>query len=181
MGRKRKKAAAFLTALALAASLLPAALAADSPQGLDLCAGGDRSGEGWSWDSGAKVLTLDGAALDAGEGDALCLPDGSTIRVERDSTVSSTAGYDPETDTETPKAILGEGALTITGPGTLTVTNAAGFGLFCWDDLVIDGGRVTVQSEMFTAVLTAGDLTIRGGSVVNARGGGGPDGGPSGV
>lgn len=163
-----------------------ASAAANSTEGaLDFTSSRTKpNGNGWSWDSGSKTLTLCGLSVDASSGnsrDSVCalkLPAGSTIVLEDGSEntfVTSAAGQ----RTLSSYCIYSLGSLVITGEGKLSaaVTGSSegnSFGIYALGDISIlggaevdtAGGRVSRDSGYCSAgIYTLEHLTVSGASL----------------
>ena len=119
----------------------------------------DENGIGWSWVYDTKTLTLDGANIQAEAEDwysaVISVPDGTEIVLNGENTIvqtnidSETGNYALLSGTVDSNGILSEGKLTISGNGTLNVTNRS-------------------RDKFSSAAVTADKLTING-STVNAE------------
>lgn len=119
----------------------------------------DENGIGWSWDYDTKTLTLNGVNIQAEAEDwysaVISVPDGTEIVLNGENTIvqtnidSETGNYALLSGTVDSNGILSEGKLTISGNGTLNVTNRS-------------------RDKFSSAAVTADKLTING-STVNAE------------
>ena len=119
----------------------------------------DENGIGWSWVYDTKTLTLNGVNIQAEAEDwysaVISVPDGTEIVLNGENTIvqtnidSETGNYALLSGTVDSNGILSEGKLTISGNGTLNVTNRS-------------------RDKFSSAAVTADKLTING-STVNAE------------
>ena len=129
----------------------------------------------WTWDSTNRILTLDNIIFNTTADYALGLPDGTTIILIGNSTITST-NASPNTFSD---GIYADGNLTITGGGSLVVSsgpaNTASYGILSTGGLTIsDGSAVTSISNnapISIGIYAFDGLTISGGSTVTATGG----------
>ena len=102
------------------------------------------SEEGWSWNAETKTLTLSGCTIDilgAAES-AVCLPDGATL-----TTAANTQNTLSNVSTGSLYALLGEGAVTITGSGSLSLSG---------HDYGLSAGEITINAPI-TVIATKQD------------------------
>ena len=109
--------------------------------------------EGWSWDAATKILTLSGCTIDvpgAVEA-AVRLPDGATL-----TTAANTQNTLSNVSTNSPEALLGEGAVTITGSGSLSLSGYH-YGL--------SAGEITINAPITVIATKQGGMAVYGGSI----------------
>lgn len=122
------------------------------------------SGTGWSWEAGAKVLTLSGINVDVDDHFAIKLPDGAKIVLAEGTTNNIANSYG--------RGIFCEGSLLISGGGNLNLnTNAMGFRVR--DNLTVDiSGNLVItvtgddDSEYCPMGLCVGNCEEGGGDLV---------------
>ena len=127
----------------------------------------DENGIGWSWVYDTKTLTLDGANIQAEAEDwysaVISVPDGTEIVLNGENTIvqtnidSETGNYALLSGTVDSNGILSEGKLTISGNGTLNVTNRSrdkfSSAAVTADKLTINGSTVNVENTVNTSTL----------------------------
>ncbi|MCL2784908.1 MAG: hypothetical protein FWD55_05635 [Propionibacteriaceae bacterium] len=133
----------------------------------------------WAWKASTKTLTLIRFTHVTKAGLALLLPGDTTIHLKGDNAI--TAGT---LDSGVPAGIIVLGALTITGPGSLTGTSntatrppQAGIGIYLFydDTLTITGGAYVTatgsESDLiFCYGVSASALVIRSGCLISSGG-----------
>lgn len=149
----KKRVVSVLLAVVLAVGSLPLVASANNAYEVRLYRDAPASGDGWSWDNEAQVLTMDGANITSqwgGIGFFSC--DDVTINLAPGSTNTICAGYgvfDVGYDSSSnPKniKITGEGSLTIDYNATSQYASDPRITL---DTLTIEGGEVTVNDWYF--------------------------------
>ena len=127
----------------------------------------DENGVGWSWDHDTKKLTLDGINIQAEAADwgsaVISVPDGTEIVLNGENTIvqtntdSETGNYALLSGTVDSNGILSEGKLTISGNGTLNVTNRSrdkfSSTAVTADKLTINGSTVNAENTVNTSTL----------------------------
>ena len=127
----------------------------------------DENGIGWSWVYDTKTLTLDGINIQAEAEDwysaVISVPDGTKIVLNGENTIvqtntdSETGNYALLSGTVDSNGILSEGKLTISGNGTLNVTNRSrdkfSSTAVTADKLTINGSTVKAENTVNTSTL----------------------------
>ena len=127
----------------------------------------DENGDGWSWDYDTKTLTLNGVNIQAEAADwgsaVISVPDGTEIVLNGANTIvqtntdSETGNYALLSGTVDSNGILSEGKLTISGNGTLNVTNRSrdkfSSTAVTADKLTINGSTVNAENTVNTSTL----------------------------
>ncbi len=127
----------------------------------------DENGDGWSWDYDTKTLTLNGVNIQAEAEDwysaVISVPDGTKIVLNGENTIvqtntdSETGNYALLSGTVDSNGILSEGKLTISGNGTLNVTNRSrdkfSSTAVTADKLTINGSTVKAENTVNTSTL----------------------------
>ena len=127
----------------------------------------DENGVGWSWDYDTMTLTLDGINIQAEAEDwysaVISVPDGTEIVLKGENTIvqtntdSETGNYALLSGTVDSNGILSEGKLTISGNGTLNVTNRSrdkfSSTAVTADKLTINGSTVNAENTVNTSTL----------------------------
>ena len=127
----------------------------------------DESGDGWSWVYDTKTLTLDGVNIQATTEEnmmsVVTVPDGTKIVLNGENTIvqtntdSETGNYALLSGTVDSNGILSEGKLTISGNGTLNVTNRSrdkfSSTAVTADKLTINGSTVKAENTVNTSTL----------------------------
>lgn len=125
----------------------------------------DENGDGWSWDYDTKTLTLDGVNIQATTDSmsVVTVPDGTEIVLNGKNTIvqtntdSETGNYALLSGTVDSNGILSEGKLTISGNGTLNVTNRSrdkfSSTAVTADKLTINGSTVKAENTVNTSTL----------------------------
>ena len=110
--------------------------------------------EGWSWNAGTKTLTLSGCTIDIpGVADsAVSLPDGATL-----TTAANTQNTLSNVSTGSIEALWGEGAVTITGSGSLSLSGC---------DYGLSAGEITINAPItMIATNKQNGTAVAGGSI----------------
>ena len=127
----------------------------------------DENGIGWSWVYDTKTLTLNGVNIQAEAADwgsaVISVPDGTEIVLNGANTIvqtntdSETGNYALLSGTVDSNGILSEGKLTISGNGTLNVTNRSrdkfSSTAVTADKLTINGSTVNAENTVNTSTL----------------------------
>ena len=127
----------------------------------------DENGIGWSWVYDTKTLTFDGINIQAEAEDwysaVISVPDGTEIVLNGENTIvqtntdSDTGNYALLSGTVDSNGILSEGKLTISGNGTLNVTNRSrdkfSSTAVTADKLTINGSTVNAENTVNTSTL----------------------------
>ena len=186
-----RKPLAILLAILLAMTLAPMAVHAAPVTGpLDFVntITGDANGDGWDWDSGEKILTLNGFELDNSNGVsvAILLPAGSTIVLEGINSISTNAHT--VIKVEGSLTVEGDGSLDFDAPGngfiggygidasSIAINGAALSGwalsnfLQAHGDIVIDGAALDITSGGWAMRSAGGSATITGSTVTIGSG-----------
>ena len=133
------------------------------------------SEEGWSWNAETKTLTLSGCTIDVPGGSdfAVDLPDGATL-----TTAANTQNTLSNVSTGSIEALWGEGAVTITGSGSLSLSGYE-YGLSAGEITInapitmiatnkqngtaVAGGSITINSALSITEPSGGQIRKNGG------------------
>ncbi len=117
--------------------------------------------EGWSWDADTHTLTLNNARIEAGNQNAINLPEGSTTIVLIGENYLSSYGDDDNGN----RVICRDSSsgINIKGDGSLVVEALGSDDAMDVSHLTVESGTVTVLNGM---VWTLGGVTVNGGKLI---------------
>lgn len=152
---KQKKRVCFGIAAAMLVGMVPQTALAAGEDILDYdfrTYDKDISGNGWEWDAGSRILSIDGLVVNADESNtlgreaAICLPEDSILYLDGDSEIN--------VDGHGLHAIYAEGDLTVRGNDDLVVrtTSASASVIYVYR------GDINLEDNVFLEVYPAGHV-----------------------
>ena len=142
----------------------------------------DSQGKGWIWEAGTKTLRLNGLNLywdgkDLSGGEAIVVPEDTTILLEDGSANVIQSTVAKETPSYNIAAISCEGNITFDGTGTLEITGQSKWGVNAiLGNIVINGGTYVfsgINEQVFIAgedfICNQGDIEILDGKIHVSR------------